>query len=53
MTDNGTVNLKVGENTIKIVVRAENGVKETYTIVVTRKEQESTPVTPQEGNTQT
>ena len=29
VTDNGTVNLKVGENTIKIVVRAENGVKAT------------------------
>lgn len=51
VTDNGTVNLKVGENTIQIVVRAENGVKATYTIVVTRKEQESTPVTPPEEDT--
>ena len=50
VTDDGTVNLKVGENTIKIVVRAENGVKATYTIVVTRKAQESTPVTPPEVN---
>ena len=51
VTDDGTVNLKVGENTIKIVVRAENGVKATYTIVVTRKAQESTPVTPPEVDT--
>ena len=50
VTNNGTVNLKVGENTIKIVVRAENGVKATYTIVVTRKEKETTPVTPPEGD---
>ena len=34
------VNLKVGENTIKIVVEAEDGKKATYTIVVTRKEKE-------------
>ena len=46
VTDDGNVNLKVGENTIKIVVRAENGQKATYTIVVTRKAKE-TPVTPQ------
>ena len=42
VTGNGTVNLKVGENTIQIVVKAENGVKATYTIVVTRKAQETT-----------
>lgn len=51
VTDDGTVNLNVGENTIKIVVRAENGVKATYTIVVTRKAQETTPVNPPEGDT--
>lgn len=46
VTGDGTVNLNVGENTIKIVVKAENGVKATYTIVVTRKAQEAT-VTPE------
>lgn len=45
VTGDGNVNLEVGENTIKIVVKAENGVKATYTIVVTRKEKETT-VTP-------
>lgn len=43
VTGNGNVSLKVGENTIKIVVKAENGVQATYTIVVTRKEKETTP----------
>lgn len=38
ITGNGTVNLKVGQNTIEIIVKAENGVKAKYTIVVTRKE---------------
>ena len=37
VTGNGRVALEVGENTIKIVVKAENGVKATYTIVVTRQ----------------
>lgn len=37
VTGNGTVALQVGENKIQIVVRAENGVKSTYTIVVTRQ----------------
>lgn len=32
----GNENLKVGENDIKIVVKAENGVSVTYTVVVTR-----------------
>ncbi len=32
----GNTNLKVGENTIKIVVKAENGTTATYTIIVTR-----------------
>ncbi len=46
VTGNGTVNLNVGENTIQIVVKAENGVKATYTIVVTRKAKDTT-VTPE------
>lgn len=40
VTGNGNVSLQVGENTIKVVVKAENGVQATYTIVVTRKEKE-------------
>lgn len=52
VTGNGTVNLKVGENTIKIVVRAENGVKSTYTIVVTRKAQETTTPPTSESESQ-
>lgn len=36
VTGNGNVNLEVGENTIQIIVKAENGLKATYTIVVTR-----------------
>jgi len=36
VTGNGTVPLSVGKNTIKIVVKAENGVKATYTVVITR-----------------
>lgn len=41
--DGAPVKLNVGENTIKIVVQAGNGVKATYTIIVTRKAQETTP----------
>lgn len=37
VTGNGTVSLKEGENVIEIVVKAENGYKVTYGIVVTRK----------------
>jgi len=43
VTGDGTVDLKVGENTIQVVVKAENGVKATYTIVVTRKAESDTP----------
>ena len=44
VTGDGTVNLSVGQNTIEVVVRAENGVKAKYTIIVTRKtEAESEP----------
>lgn len=38
----GGSSLQVGENTIKIVVQAENGVSKTYTIVVTRQEKVNT-----------
>lgn len=41
ITGNGTVSLSVGENTIQIVVKAENGQKATYTVVVTREPQGS------------
>ena len=37
VTGNGTVNLKVGENTITVVVRAENGVKKTVVTTVTEE----------------
>ena len=37
----GGTNLKVGDNTISIVVQAENGVSKTYTIVVTRQQNPS------------
>lgn len=40
VTGNGTVGLQVGKNTIQIVVVAENGVKATYTVVVTRLAEE-------------
>lgn len=40
VTGNGKVSLKVGENLIEIIVKAENGEKVTYKIVVTRKAQE-------------
>ena len=33
----GNDNLEVGENTVKIVVKAENGVSSTYSITVTRR----------------
>lgn len=51
VTGDGTVSLKVGENTIEIVVRAENGVKAVYRVVVTRKAQEVTPL-PSESESQ-
>lgn len=41
VTGDGNVSLNVGENTIQVVVRAENGVKATYTVVVTRKAYET------------
>ena len=36
----GTVNLNVGTNTIKVDVTSEDGSKKTYTVTITRKEQE-------------
>lgn len=44
----GDQDLKVGENTIRITVRAENEAVAVYTIKVTRKEQPEAPVEPQE-----
>lgn len=38
----GTVNLQEGENTIEVVVTAENGTTKTYTIVITRETAEDT-----------
>lgn len=37
VTGIGNKNLSVGENTIKVVVSAQNGVEKIYTVVVTRK----------------
>lgn len=45
VTGNGSVNLNVGQNTIQVVVKAENGVKATYTIVVTREAEGGTTTT--------
>ena len=39
----GNKNLKVGENTIRVVVRAENEAEAVYTIKVTRQESEEDP----------
>ena len=52
VTGDGTVNLKVGDNVIEIVVKAENGVKAKYTIVVTRKAQETVEPQPSEDESQ-
>lgn len=53
VTGNGNVNLQVGENTIQIVVKAENGVKATYTIVVTREaEGDTTPIPPEDDSSE-
>ncbi len=50
----GNKNLKVGENRIQIVVKAENGVKATYTIKVTRlAEGETDPSAPGESESET
>ena len=51
VTGDGNVSLNVGENTIQVVVRAENGVKATYTVVVTRKAYE-TPDEPDPSETE-
>ena len=44
----GNDDLKVGENTISIVVKAENGVTAEYKIVVTRQDKEPEIVKPEE-----
>ena len=49
VTGTGKVNLKVGTNTIKVDVKAEDGSVKTYTITITRKEEvkvEPNKVTP-------
>ncbi len=48
----GNENLAVGENTIKIVVKAENGVTATYVITVTRSAQDGTGNTPADDDNQ-
>ena len=53
VTGNGTVSLDVGENVIQIVVKAENGVKATYKITVTRLAQDEETTDPSESETQT
>ncbi len=54
VTGDGTVALSVGENTINIVVKAENGTERTYTIVVTRQaEGETTTETESETESET
>lgn len=40
VTGTGTVNLQEGENTINVVVTAENGTTKTYTIIITRETSE-------------
>lgn len=48
----GNENLKEGTNTIKVVVKAENGVTAAYTIKVTKQQAAgSVPNAPEEGNT--
>lgn len=46
----GGTNLQVGDNTINVVVQAENGVSRTYTIVVTRQQK---PATEEPNNSET
>lgn len=40
---NNTCNLKVGKNTCEIIIEAENGIRNTYTVEVTRKELQENP----------
>ena len=42
VTGTGTVSLQEGENTINVVVTAENGTTKTYTIIITREAAENT-----------
>ncbi|MBQ3665603.1 MAG: cadherin-like beta sandwich domain-containing protein [Lachnospiraceae bacterium] len=47
VTGTGTISLKVGVNTVRIVVKAVNGDSRTYTINVVRKEAEQPHVEPE------
>lgn len=49
----GNTDLQVGLNTIKIVVKAENGALATYTIELTREEEEETVVSTENENVPT
>ena len=42
VTGTGTVNLQEGENTVNVVVTAEDGTTKTYTIIITRETAEDT-----------
>ena len=48
----GKINLKVGNNSVNIVVTAKNGDKRTYKLNVVRKSQESNPSQPSTDTTQ-
>lgn len=53
-TVSGGTNLQVGQNTINVLVQAENGVTREYKIVVTRQQQTTQqPENPDNPNTQT
>lgn len=49
----GNSGLSIGRNTIKIVVKAENGERRTYTIVITRKEDGDEPEPESETESET
>ena len=42
VTGTGTVNLQEGENTVNVIVTAEDGTTKTYTIIITRETAENT-----------
>ena len=48
----GNSGLSIGRNTVKIVVKAENGERRTYTIVITRKEDGDEPESETESETE-
>ena len=49
VTGTGTVNLQEGENTVNVVVTAEDGTTKTYTIIITRETAENTEIIEGEG----